>query len=458
MEKSATALRQRLRDIASTWLLAIVLLVAALVVTYQFVGPAPPRHIVLATGEASGAYHLYGQRLAEILARDGIHLELRTTAGSVENLGLVREGDAVDLAFVQSGIAGPADAESVAAIGTMYLEPLWLFARSDLLLDDLGDLEGNRIAVGARGSGTRAVVLTLLDANGVSETNSQFAEMPSGDMANAFSSGDIDAAFVVGSPAAAAVTDLIEVPGVTLQDMQRAAAYPRRYPFLSTILLPRGVLDFQADRPAQDIHTIAFGAMLVAREDFHPALTDLLLVAAGDVFGGHDLLADAGQFPTPQYVDLPLSEEAERHFDYGPPFLMRYLPFWAATLVDRLWIMLLPLIGPSLTRSTRNGRQLVTSKRCVSASGSSIASRTRPLSRACPAATPTTCTSCDAISISCGGVSAPPHRRSKTDGRYVRALEPHPAAVARNVVGCRAANRTHLPARRRRAASRSNAR
>jgi TRAP transporter TAXI family solute receptor len=323
MEKSATALRQRLRDIASTWLLAIVLLVAALVVTYQFVGPAPPRHIVLATGEASGAYHLYGQRLAEILARDGIHLELRTTAGSVENLGLVREGDAVDLAFVQSGIAGPADAESVAAIGTMYLEPLWLFARSDLLLDDLGDLEGNRIAVGARGSGTRAVVLTLLDANGVSETNSQFAEMPSGDMANAFSSGDIDAAFVVGSPAAAAVTDLIEVPGVTLQDMQRAAAYPRRYPFLSTILLPRGVLDFQADRPAQDIHTIAFGAMLVAREDFHPALTDLLLVAAGDVFGGHDLLADAGQFPTPQYVDLPLSEEAERHFDYGPPFLMR---------------------------------------------------------------------------------------------------------------------------------------
>ena len=348
MEKSATALRQRLRDIASTWLLAIVLLVAALVVTYQFVGPAPPRHIVLATGEASGAYHLYGQRLAEILARDGIHLELRTTAGSVENLGLVREGDAVDLAFVQSGIAGPADAESVAAIGTMYLEPLWLFARSDLLLDDLGDLEGNRIAVGARGSGTRAVVLTLLDATGVSETNSQFAEMPSGDMANAFSSGDIDAAFVVGSPAAAAVTDLIEVPGVTLQDMQRAAAYPRRYPFLSTILLPRGVLDFQADRPAQDIHTIAFGAMLVAREDFHPALTDLLLVAAGDVFGGHDLLADAGQFPTPQYVDLPLSEEAERHFDYGPPFLMRYLPFWAATLVDRLWIMLLPLIGLSV--------------------------------------------------------------------------------------------------------------
>jgi len=57
------------------------------------------------------------------------------------------------------------------------------------------------------------------------------------------------------------------------------------------------------------------------------------------------LLGDAGQFPTPLYLDLPLSEDAERHFKYGPPFLLRYLPFWAATLVDRLWIMLLPLIG-----------------------------------------------------------------------------------------------------------------
>ncbi|MDH3419506.1 MAG: TAXI family TRAP transporter solute-binding subunit [Gammaproteobacteria bacterium] len=348
MAISLTTLRQTLRDIASTWLLGAAVLIAGLVVTYQFVGPAPPRHIVLATGEESGAYHLYGQRLAEILALDGTRVELRTTAGSVENLELLTEGGTVDLAFVQSGIADSADADGVVAIGTMYLEPLWLFARSELLIDDLGDLRGRRIAVGASGSGTRAVVLELLGANGIHEANSQFAEVQTSELASALSDGQVDAAFVVASPAAAIVSSLVASPGIALQNLQRAAAYTRRYAYLSAITLPRGVLDLEQDLPAQDTHTVAVGAMLVAREEFHPALTDLLLVAGAEVFGSHDLLADSGQFPTPQFVDLPLSEEAERHFRYGPPFLMRYLPFWAATLVDRLWIMLLPLIGLSV--------------------------------------------------------------------------------------------------------------
>jgi hypothetical protein len=72
------------------------------------------------------------------------------------------------------------------------------------------------------------------------------------------------------------------------------------------------------------------------------------MIAAAQIFGEHSILSDAGQFPTQQYTDLPLSKEAQRYFERGAPFLMRYLPFWAATLVDRLWVMLLPLIGLSI--------------------------------------------------------------------------------------------------------------
>lgn len=348
MSESATSARQSLRDFASTWLLGAAVLAAALVVTYQFVGPPPPDRIVLATGETTGAYHAYGQRLAEILARNGIDVELRPSAGSVENLQLLTQSQSVDLAFVQSGIAGPAQTEGVAAIGTMYLEPLWLFVRSDVVIDDFGDLLGRRTSVGAMGSGTRAVVLDLLSANGVDEGNTPFADVSTGDLAAALSVGEIDAAFIVAAPTSAIVGNLIATPNVALHDVRRADAYERRYSYLSSITLPRGVLDLLADRPSRDTHTVAVGATLVAREDFHPALTDLILVGAAEVFGQHGLLADAGQFPTPRFVDLPLNDEAERHFTYGPPLLMRYLPFWAATLVDRLWIMLLPLIGLSV--------------------------------------------------------------------------------------------------------------
>jgi hypothetical protein len=130
-----------------------------------------------------------------------------------------------------------------------------------------------------------------------------------------------------------------------LLGLRRADAYSRRAPYLTKVVLPEGVLDLRTNKPAAEIETVALTAMLAVREDIHPAVTDLLMMAANDVFDDHTILADAGEFPSPKNIDLPLSAEAKRFYERGPPFLMRYLPFWAATLVDRMWVLLLPLIG-----------------------------------------------------------------------------------------------------------------
>jgi TRAP transporter TAXI family solute receptor len=336
---------QRAKDIAGAWGLAILVLIAGLIVAYQFVGPPPPKRIVMATGEAGGAYQRYGELYAEYLAKEGITLKLRATAGSVENLGLLDANDEVDLGFVQSGLAEVIPTSNVVALGSLYLEPLWLFLHADLEIEDIGELTGRKIAVGAEGSGTRAVVLTLLNANGIDAENTQLLGLPSTDATDAFARGDIDAAFIIAGPESATVASLIDLDDVVLHDFDRAAAYARLYPYLSPVLMPEGVLNLDANLPGADVRTIAPSAMLAANSELHPALIDLLLVAATGIHGGHSLLADAGQFPTPRYADLPLSPEAMRHFQRGPPFLMRYLPFWAATLIDRLWVMLLPLIG-----------------------------------------------------------------------------------------------------------------
>ena len=201
------------------------------------------------------------------------------------------------------------------------------------------------MSVGAEGSGTRAVVLSLLEANGITEQNADFPDIPMSGIAEALAKSEVDAAFIIAGPTSDLVQEIVGIPSVSLLSLNRTGAYVRRFPHLSRMVIPEGVLDLRSNFPPQDAETVALTAMLAAKEDLHPALVDLLLIAAEKVHGKHGLLADAGTFPTPRYVDLPLDEEAERHFKYGPPFLMRYLPFWAATLVDRLWVMLLPLIG-----------------------------------------------------------------------------------------------------------------
>lgn len=333
------------KDLSGTYGIAAALVTIGLFVAYQFVDPAPPREIVFATGEDGGAYQKFGEQYADILGRSGISLQLKTTAGSVENLELLAGDSGVHLAFVQSGLAENHATPGVIALGSLYFEPLWLFVRDEFQVKHLGDLAGARVTVGAEGSGTRAVGMSLLAANGVDATNTRLLDLSHAHAINALATAEVDAAIVIASPNSDVVRQMIRQPGVQLYEFDRGGAYARLYPFLSQVTLPEGVMDLTANLPATAVVTVAPTAMLVSREDLHPALVDLLLLAALEIHGRSSLLSDPGQFPTPQYADLPISEEATRYYRYGPPFLQRVLPFWAATLVDRLKIMLLPLLA-----------------------------------------------------------------------------------------------------------------
>jgi hypothetical protein len=126
--------------------------------------------------------------------------------------------------------------------------------------------------------------------------------------------------------------------------MERAEAYTRVHRFLNKVILPEGVVDFRGNIPKKDIHLLAASATLVIREDFHPALVDLILQAASEVHGKGGIFESSYQFPSPEFVDFPIQKEALRYFKSGPPFLQKYLPFWAASVIDRLKVMLLPLL------------------------------------------------------------------------------------------------------------------
>jgi len=338
---------RRNRDLLLITVPAILIVVGAFGLTLIFMRPAPPREIVMSTGSADGTYHAYAQRYRDILARDGVTLRLWPSRGALQNLQRLADPSVqVDVALVQGGlIAAQQGVGGLASLGSVYYEPLWVFYRGKDVIHDLHGLHGKMIAIGQPGSGTGILARTLLSANGLAHPPTTLLEVGGRAAANLLLSGGIESVFLMAEPESPLVGELIRAPGVRLLIFERAEAYTRRFPYLTRLTLPIGALDLEHNIPAQDVVLLGTTANLVVRQDLHPALMYLLLAAAAEVHGRPTLFSRLRQFPAPEDSELPLSPEAERYYHSGPPFLQRYLPYWAANLVDRLWVLLLPAVA-----------------------------------------------------------------------------------------------------------------
>lgn len=340
-----------LRDLFATAWWIFLIAGIGFVVAFQFVEPAPPRHVIMTSGGESGAYYHFAKRYEAILARAGITLEVRTSEGSVQNLERLRSGEA-QIGFIQGGVVEQPDNADIdqepenyglLSLGSVFYEPVWVFYRGETI-DRLSDLQGKRIAIGQEGSGIRQLAQRLLEDNEV-DFKANTLPISGLDAAEELQQGRIDAAFVIAAEHAPVVQVLLRSPDVKLMNFSQSFAYERRYPFLTRLTMPKGVADLVRDLPPEDTRVLAPTASLVVSEDLHPALQNLLLQAARQVHGKPGFFQSANEFPAYMDAMLPLSSEADRFFKSGPPFLQRYLPFWLAVLVDRLIVLLVPVIA-----------------------------------------------------------------------------------------------------------------
>ena len=338
-------MRLSTRDVALIVVPLVLLLALAGWAIARYVEPAAPRTVVMSTGPLDGAYHAFAQRYKTVLAEYGITLDLKPSGGAVENVERLKSRkDGVSLALVQGGIANAENAPGLVTLGSMFYEPIWLFYRSEPAIEIFSHLRGKRIAVGPPGSGTRAVALKVARENGLEEPATVFREIGGLAAAKALEDGDVDAAFYVAAPEAAGVKRLLAAPGVRLFSARRADAYTRRMPFLQKLVLPEGVANLVLNVPPADVTLLALTANLVAVEDIHPVIVDVMIETARKVHGGAGMFQRAGEFPAPRDLELPLSPDAERFYKDSTPFLRRYLPFWLAVWINRFIVVAIPLL------------------------------------------------------------------------------------------------------------------
>jgi TRAP transporter TAXI family solute receptor len=341
--------RQKIRQLTlSAWSLtifAILLIVMFLSwMSYRFLKPFPPKTLIMATGMESGSYAAFGELYRQALARDGIHVVLRSTSGAVENLRLLKDrSQAVEAAFVQGTVGGIEESSNLVSLGGLAYTPLWIFYRGKNTYDDLMQLQGKRIAIGPEGSGVRKFSIELLKVAGVSGPATEFLDLPYAEANQALLEGKTDAIMTFGSPDNQLIWELLNAKDIKLMSMSQAEAYTRRFPDLSHVVFPRGVIDPGRRYPPSDVHLLSPTTNLIVRKDLHPALIYLLLKASVEIYGGASWVNKAGEFPTLTKQDDPISEQAQRFYKSGGSWLYAYLPFWAATFVERLILILIPL-------------------------------------------------------------------------------------------------------------------
>ena len=349
-----------LRDLLVSFGPFILLTAGLLGLAYWWLNPNPPQRVVLATGPGQSAYDTIGQRYADALAAYGITVELLPSDGPADNVELLRSGRA-DLGFVQggSGHIRADDEDNLRTLGSLFVEPLWLFyheASAQRLnrkdrLHALNELRGWRVNVGTDGSGVPQLFTQLLDANRLGSADLQLSRLAQTPATVAFLAQELDALVFASAPESPLVQMLLQTPGVRLMNVQQSQAYARRFGFLAPVVLPQGVVDLAANRPAQDLHLVASTTSLLARSDTHPAILQLFAQTAQTLHSPPGWFNRLREYPNLDLAEVPVAAEAERALRNGRPLLQRYLPFWLANLVERMWLAMGLIIALALPLS-----------------------------------------------------------------------------------------------------------
>jgi TRAP transporter TAXI family solute receptor len=317
-------------------LTAFALVIGTTWIVLEYLVPSPPFRVTIATGRKGTTFDYFGERYRTRFARDGVELNVRETAGALENLKLLRDRNSnVQIAFSTGGISNSTQAPELRSMGLISNVPFWIFYSSSQSLDNLTQLKGKRIAVGPEGSGARYDAERILTRAKIDATTATLLPLAGDSAVEALKDGKVDAALLVGGSNAPSVEDLLNNSDVRLLNFSSADAFTRVFPDLVRLVLPKGVVQLDPPIPPDDTTLVGTTAKVLIRDDLHPALVQLLAQTLKEEHSGPALFQRSGEFPSiddPEYTVAPVAIEYYRN---GPSLLPKYLPFWTSIYVQR---------------------------------------------------------------------------------------------------------------------------
>jgi len=325
--------------------LAILIAIAITVVKLFLL---PPSSIDIAAGPKGSYLYETAQKYKVEFEKAGVQVNVMETGGTLENLEHVNHPDKlIEFGFLEGGAADRKDYPSLESLGSIAYAPIWVFYRSDLgNIYDINELKGKRIAIGGTSQGIHANALDLLNAVGINSSNSKLSNIGREEALKALHSNQIDAMFY-SAPAEDPLVKILfndaRLKPLQWPDAEGIARNLREYHVLN---LPFGAIDLANSMPAKDMKVLATTITVITKKDTHSALIYLMMGVMDDIHEAPSIMHAENEFPSDKDVDFPLSDDAEDYYKKGgKPFLQRYLPYWAASFLGKLLLILVPLLA-----------------------------------------------------------------------------------------------------------------
>ena len=284
----------------------------------------------IATGGTGGTYYPLGGALAKIFNEniDGVTANAQSTGASVENIGLVANGE-TEVAFVQNDVTYYAwtgtesfkDKEKITNIRGMamlYPEVVQIIATADSGIKSVEDLKGKKVAVGAPGSGTEVNARQILDEYGLTYADLGKADYLSfNEAADQLKDKQVDAAFVTGAIPTSAVTEVTQTAKIVVVpvDSDKIASLSSKYPFYTEVTIPANSYNGQTT----DITAAAVMAMLVVPQDLEDDLvynmTKQMFEKRQVIIDTHDRGNDINIETALKGMPIDLHPGAQRYYD-----------------------------------------------------------------------------------------------------------------------------------------------
>lgn len=319
-------------------------IIIVIAIIWAIIAEAPPTKISIEAGPKGGFFDSTARLLKEKLKEhniDALIINSEQTSKIITNVNDPKSQ--IDMGFIAHEVK-PGEFPNVKSLGSIIMDPLFIFQRNELNAKSPADFKGMRLGVGPTNTGGRIITDIILKEYGITEENATYEVLSLTAMVSALKAGKIDVGFFLQPTNNEIVAQLGNSGLVKLVSIEHAPALIKKNGFLHHLTIDRGAFNLMKELPSSDIQMVGVPVTVIAKENLHPAIVTLVSLALKDAFRGPTLVSNRGSFPNMEFErDLNIDPAADKIYKNGTgyvPFLYRIFNFWVAGVLDQIALFL----------------------------------------------------------------------------------------------------------------------